>query len=884
MAQQEKIRLSLENIPLHALQPGLSTNFMLKLENLSPEKQSILIKTSIPEGWSEIMRYNSAELEATSKLLKIVSFYIPEGTRLGSYPVIVSIYLKNSNEMACTDSFNIQIDAKYKFNLAQVQTKDYAFDSDTFSVSYLLRNQSNTTGNFKLIIINGTNTEFRYYTLKPDSTIIDKVFVKPTKNTEKQTRKNILVVANFQDAKLEPQKTSFSYELFPSKSAHFDRFERLPIRISGMFASSNQRGIQEYAGLFDIVGNGWINQQKKQFLSFQFKGPNRNGDPILGSNDAYYVRYKSKNHHFLVGDNSYSLSKLSENSRMGRGIEYRYTSEDFSFGGYVNLPRYYPQIKALYAAFIEMKPMKNLLLSSGGLVKTFTNDEPAVIVNAGAQYVPADWGSFDAEFATGYHHGQISKAIQASTRLTFKRIRFNASAITADANFPGYYSNTRNITAGTNLLIIKKLTANFNYSTNSSNIALDTLYANAPVSSSMNAGLSFSLNDHLSFTLGASHGETKDRMETPVFNYFDNVLNSGFNLSFSTTNINLTGGYGIVTDLLEDPNGIETSSLRGALQFRHSFSTYFSVDGSLRYQEKQHLLIETMKDLNYSFGMNFTHAKARISLKYQSNYLIEDYHKDRSLLDLNTTLRFHENHELGAVLNYNLEKNSFDQKTLRFLIRYTYTLNFPIAKKDNIGKLEGRLINHGIPSVEGIMLSFAGATAITDKEGKFTISSVPAGQNTLFINNSSIGINSIAEEPGPYIIQIVPGETNTFELGYTLSSVVKGFIDIVQDDNLDNINYVSFGQNFENILIEISTEKEMFRTISDENGHFVLNDLRPGTWRIKAYSNGLPKGYELERDSFDLVLKAGETQEVTIRIRKKARKVKFQQSIEPTKN
>lgn len=73
-----------------------------------------------------------------------------------------------------------------------------------------------------------------------------------------------------------------------------------------------------------------------------------------------------------------------------------------------------------------------------------------------------------------------------------------------------------------------------------------------------------------------------------------------------------------------------------------------------------------------------------------------------------------------------------------------------------------------------------------------------------------------------------------------------------------------------------STAKPLFRE-TDAEGRFNLIGLAPGTWQLVINNQqALPKHYRLEQSQWQLELKAGQVQELTIRA------VPQQQDIEKT--
>lgn len=874
----QNFSIKLLNLPDHELEPGVSGTYTVSIENHKDTTASLLIKSTIPGGWSEIMKYNSMHLEPGAKSFKINSFYIPETAETGTYTLYVDIFMKPGDLMIYRDSFQVQVKAKYHIALSLLQDKSTLFAGDTLSFGFMLHNKSNLLVNTKVAILNGPKTEYRYYELIPDSFIVDRILINTPKDIDSQLRKNVLITAEISGNRDSRKEVSFVYEIFPTEQKEFDVYERYPIKISALLASNNDRSKQEYSTLFDVSGNSWISQEKKRFLNFQFKGPDRRGDPILGTNDAYYLRFSSPNHSILIGDYGYSLTKLTENGRLGRGIAYTYSSKKNETGAYVTFPRFYPKIRMLAAAHTHYKLKENLIVSSAFLFKQFSEGSPAGIVSVGADFISGKYGSYESEIAVGMRDNQVKTAIQSRAKYQYKSIRLNFGLTYADPDFYGYYSDTRNLTGGFTMNLSRKIQFGINYLSNSSNLALDTLYANAPNTSNAIASLNFKIIDALSINLDASYRQQSDKMEVPSFNFDEQIANIGINSRFKRIDLSFSGGYGQILNHMTSTEGEILNSARANANFRWNLSQKLSLDAFLIYMQNKRLLVQGMNDLYYGGGFRYNGKRTNLSVKYQSNYQIEEFFQDRSLLNSSINIRISPNHEIAGVAQYNLVKNSFQEKTIRFYIKYTYVFQAPIRKKKNIGSLEGRIINKGIKSVGEMMLSFGGNIAISDKDGYFSFPAIPAGENYLLVNDSKSGLHAIAETPGPYKIAILPGTKNYIEISYTLSASVFGKIVIEEDTQIDGKNFISSNQKLENVIIEVKKGEEIFRVISNSKGEFEFNDLRPGEWDLKVYKNGIPSGFELVNDEFSLNLLAGESRNLEIKIKKTARKVKFQQT------
>ena len=266
-------------------------------------------------------------------------------------------------------------------------------------------------------------------------------------------------------------------------------------------------------------------------------------------------------------------------------------------------------------------------------------------------------------------------------------------------------------------------------------------------------------------------------------------------------------------------------------------------------------------------------------IQYQNDYELVEYFRNRSLLALKANYKTNNKHEIGVSVNYNLRKSSINNTQLTASLNYTYTLNIPVSRKEDIGSLQGKVINKGVDNVEGIIFTLAGNIAITDKNGEFDFPFVKTGTHFLFMDNSKSGLNSIAETPGPYKIEIMPGEQYSFEVSLTKSGKISGTILIEEDENKDKEGFIPVKEELKNLIIEAGNGNETYRVFTKNDGTFNFNDLRPGQWKVKVYDRGIPKGYKLETDEYNINLTSEQEKNFKVIIKKKSRRIKFQKKL-----
>jgi len=226
------------------------------------------------------------------------------------------------------------------------------------------------------------------------------------------------------------------------------------------------------------------------------------------------------------------------------------------------------------------------------------------------------------------------------------------------------------------------------------------------------------------------------------------------------------------------------------------------------------------------------------------------------------------------------------------MLTYTMPFDIPVSRKTSIGVLRGRLYDMEHPQRQGIpdaIISVNGATAVTDKKGNFKFPSLTPGTHHIRVDQEAIGFNRVTIQKTPLEITINGGAETEIKLGVVRSAILKGRVVVFsskaeEDDNEgeesnnrgDKIVIEASGKTgggrliedygLANIFVELKSESEIHRRVTDRNGDFIFEDVRPGDWTLTVYESNLPAYHYLEQNTFKFNLKPGSEEEVLVKI------------------
>ncbi|MBN2639634.1 MAG: carboxypeptidase regulatory-like domain-containing protein [Bacteroidales bacterium] len=862
-----------------SLNPGSTFCVAVMLKNNTFSSQKFHLRIKAPKGWNQLMDYSSEIVEARSKKLKIFSFYAPDNAFVGNYKIDIEAFEEHNQKIGIV-TVPIYIKPKYAIQTKVLKAPVYVFSGDTASIDFLLQNLSNVITTIQTTVINNRTSETHNITLSPDSSQVIHILISAPKKIQNVTQTNVGVKAFILGAPDINSSSTSNYKIIPSEKVKFDAYNRIPVRISGMFATNNPNGVRSYGYMYDIEGGGILKPGKRKTLYFHFRGPNRQGEPILGQTDIYSARYSTPKTKLLLGDQTFGLTQLTEASRLGRGVEIEQRFNKLGIGGFINIPRYYPSLKQVIS-FHGSLYLKKIELKAGYLNKSFVSNSSAQLITISGNFQPVKWSKIKFEYATGSSGGTSSKAYSANLSINRKPFTLFIDYSKADPEFPGYFSNSEYISSGLGITLLKKLNINFNYFFNHVNIALDTIYANAPYSNSMALSIGYRLSINSSLSISFSKNTMEDMSTQKQFYYTDQNIRLSLMSRIKRIDFNLYSTLGKTTNLLQVKEGeLATKTVLNAnLSVRYRINNYMYVSAFTRYLGGQQFINESFK--KYFYGGSFNgiwRNKVRIAFQYQNNYEVQQYYKNRSLLGLSADYHINKRNEIGVYVNYGLKKEDINSTQLSATLRFTHRFNLPSSKRKNIGSLQGRIINDGVSNIKGIMVTLSGNTIYTDQNGEFYFRNVKTGTHYLFIDYSKAGFDAIAVKPGPYKTDILPGKNTQFEISLTTAAQINGTIEIKKDDELNLKGYTSVKKQLKKLIIEASNGSEVYRVYSNSDGTFSFTNLRPGSWKVKVYNNGIPEGYELENQEFIPNLKAGEAKKLQVIVKKIYHKIQFQKT------
>ena len=853
--------------------PGDIINLAVFVTNNSTKTLNLDVLVKTPATWKTINSKQEINLPSSNKKFLIYTLQIPTNFPVGEYAVQLFAIQAGSKDTLGVTQTRFKVKEIENIKMILVNAPKHIVAGDTLRATYLVQNLGNTT---KKVFIETQNCNVEgsaEIEIKPEATKEFSVY--DVTNSEITDTRNIYYTVRAVLSGKVYKSIFRSVLVFPSGKFKKDLYFRYPVSFSASYLASNQNDRYESGYQFELSGSGTLDPAGKHTLEFLARGPNNSNLSFLGMYDQYYVSYGSKNLELFVGEKSFRLTPLTESSRFGLGTKNKVIfNNGLSVGFMYVKPRFYGDIKNEIAGFTgyELNKDNNIAFYYITKKNKFTPDL-VNLMSINTELQPLEKTSVELEFSRGTFQGKADNAFRAMLNTQLWIFRMAGNYYYTGKYYPGYYSNSTFYSGNVSARLTSKLSLGVYSREDFRNAELDTFFITAPYSKSFQTVLNYNPARQAYLKLYWRTFERKDRLALNKFHYLTKSLNAQFDHRFRKIEYTVLGEYGNTTNYLLDPANNTQTTYRGSMNFGYRFNSFNTIRIFGSWSNVNSFISRGQRNL--IAGMS---ASSRISknlsanFNLQSAYNIDDYYRNRNLMQFNLDYTFLRKHKLSLRSFYTIFRQQVGNPELTFSVNYSYNFGIPVVQVIKGGDIKGRITYDNDEPAVGIILNLQNKTAITDKNGDFWFKTVPPGKQLLVVDRSKLGIDEVINIPTPIEVDVIEDRVSTLNFKITKGARLTGRFSIEKSDNvLLNNSKVTVGD----IVIELKNDFEQFRITTDNAGNYSFPMVRPGKWVFKIYTSSLPSGYEVSPTVYNLELKPGEDKKVNPVLKSKKRKIIF---------
>ncbi|MDO9265252.1 MAG: NEW3 domain-containing protein [Desulfosalsimonadaceae bacterium] len=830
--------------------PGKTITGSFLVTNTTGRTETFVDDVRIPQGWKKLIPQaaDPFTLNAGKQRARIIAFSIPPTAPAGSYRITYTAHGSQNIGISGSRSLIVTVTPVHKIEIVVTEKPDFVIAGKPFTVRFRVLNRGNSASRIKMDIRG--NME---YPVAPKQTTLtlavgQSELVTITVTTDDLLKKKETYVLTISALTVNAQGVEVGITkdvvlfILPGAPGPVDLYHRVPAALT--MIGSAQDG--EYAEQIEFAGGGDIDEEEKKRVDFLFRNPDLQDKNIFGLRDEYRLNYYTDTFDILAGDQGYSLSPLTEQSKYGRGGEVNYrlsTIKASSF--YLETPGQSPQLTE-GGGYLFYQPIARIGLKANFLHKetdlTSFTPEPTSLFSIPASNAwevhpgleeNANWAAitpesnnlysiqtntaWDKKVVLDLEYGYSDNAGITQTsgdsyninlKGALKGAGYAIEKTYADPRYFGY-SHDLDYTTGTlSFPIYRELTGNISYRSYLNNLEHDPLRGSATDEESYRGGIDLALPTGTHLSLAYEDFQKKDRMALfNQFNFQERLITAGIGQTFKWASLQGYLNSGIIDDNLTGGRNTSVENYSLYASFNPTTWQAYSL-----YARTGHDFYNDNPQRSKSTGVTATwrYKQADLNLNYQiseytpsanestdnpipengSSDITFDGRTDVLMSSLNYTSR--SNHVISLRsywISYRKEDGATQETS--FLLCYTIPLGIPVRKKKSIGNIQGTVSDAEGKPLQKIVVEVGGLTAMTDKAGEFTFPGFKTGTYYLAAEQGSIGIGKITTEKTPLPVEVKGGETSRVSIRITPSCRLNGRLTLRQSNSERDVRTVT---------------------------------------------------------------------------------------------
>jgi len=884
--------------------PGQVVSLSLRVTSNTASDQELIESLTLPTDWQAIIPLGVFTLHPAETQVRIVAFSLPNTAAAARYEVTYSVRSQSDYGVQDAEAVAVTVMRLSKLAILPEEKPEAVIAGQEYRVKLRFVNQGNAG-----VAIRPQVTSDRDYPAELDANEFaldagrDRVAtlsVKTDRNEKRMRQHTVEVRALDAGSGKLQAAVAITVNVVPRISGSPDLYHRLPVHLTlRATGGGGTAGLQP-----ELSGSGTLDEAGNHKLEFLFSGPDTHDAGVFGRRDEYRLNYRTSDLDLLLGDQGYGLSPLTERFRYGRGTAVDAgASHDLGFGAYYLQSRWEWPPEEQVGAYVK-KSFRDNWLKVNALHKErgATENGPGldgVLWSLEGELHPADALSLSAEYGRSNFQDRRSvsdDAYRVEVEGGRGESRYELSKIHAGPDYQGYYRDCDQTSGAVVFPVGRGTEARAAYTHWEQNLEQRPDQATAPRERLVQLNVSRRLESRWYLSVGYDDFRGRDSTRLAPCDYEERVLQVSAGRSSDTYNwhLELRGGR------REDALAHRSDELRCLSVFaayrpspRGSFTLYGSAGDS-------NARASRLLGFGNNLGATAT-LQARDDLRVRFGYVRYGFNSDNraanSMIDAEATYGQPD----AAAWTFRVLRNSqlaSARDETSYLLSYTVPFGIPVSRKKSVGAISGAVYyeaNGTRTPIADAIVTVDGAGAATGRNGRFGLNGLAPGAYFLRLDKASIGPDRVTKDKCPVLAQVKGGETTQLDVAVVQGASVTGQVVTAGPAGNDSLNgsaptegsgrYIAGeplngtgpgqGAGLPNVLVELTSGDDVLRTVTDQNGSFLFEALRPGRWRLHVYDYNLPAFHYLEKNEADLELTAGESKRMLIRALPRLRRIKM---------
>ena len=895
------------------VEPGEIFTMSFRVTNSADTREELTETLRMPEGWRVVMPMFEFYLEPGSQTTRLVVVQTARTAPAGTHEIAYTV--TSLRDYTLTDTATVGAVLPDVYNLSLVvegSAPEQVIAGEPFEFNVRLSNEGNSELPVRVkaelpaegrVIVNPDS-----FHLGPGKSRIIKVTARADPAAYKLQRQHVHLQAaadKEKDGRPLSARLSVPVDIVPLVAGE-DMYYRYPVEVTGYLGGDDEgRSLQ-----LGIQGSGHLDEARKRRLDFVLQGPDQQDKGALGKRDEYRAHYHEPLFSVSAGDRSYALSELTSWYRYGRGLGVDVHPPDRLFGAgiYYVKDRWSYQKRSDTAGYISFSPQPwadlrlNLMTLHHESWKTMPSSRDHIASLQGKFNFRRD-DNLEVEVGcskkdrgrTG--RGTAWRSVYRGK--AFNDVHYSFFGRRAGPDFAGRYNDTAHYSGTVAFPISKEIRGSISCSRYDSNLDKRPERGAASRENFYSGGFRIKMPKRWTMNMDYHFYDRRDAQPIPTLEFQEHGLRAGLGRSAGPLS------YRGQVRRVQTNDRLAGEIHRG---WNYDFFTTYMPARTLFFT------------FNGSFGDNNPPADSRLlrrgrnlggSVRWHpasnfSAYLnysrydqkdIDQPHRERVESDYyraGLEYRLPNNHRVGFDI-WRSEENQGNSRTSCFL-KYTIPLSLPLGRKKSVGSLTGRVYRSdepGNPGVEGAVIYVDGTATRTDGSGRFTFETLRPGEYSLKLDERTIGLDWVPVDPSSTKVTVAGAVTAESSIALTKAATLSGRLIVVpgnegaENNRVTKNSVVGLGEKYVNsdaapndnglgnILVEISRLGDIRRTVTNNEGFFLFEQLQQGEWAFKVYDHNLPEQHDLEEAAGTISVRPGEKNQTIFRVLPRVRKIRF---------
>jgi len=909
--------------PLQDTAPGRIISLSFLATNQTDRQEEFIESLDVPAGWQAIIPASSFELRPSEATTRMIALRVPISAAPERYEITYSVRSQRDYAIQDADTVAIVVLPVTKLALLVEGKPGAVIAGDEYQVKLRVINQGNAPLELKLTVQSKRNypasLEPAEISLPAGQSEVVLVTVGTDANEARPGRHTIQVTADAEETTDGETRVgrAVGVDIIPRVTGKPDPYHRLPatLTLHGS-GTEGEHGLQA-----ELRGAGTLDEEGTQAIEFLLRAPDTQSRATFGRRDEYWLNYATDECEVRLGDQSFSLSRLTSSGTYGRGlgIGFHPPGEDIELGACYLRSRWGRPDMEQFGAYVGRRINDRLETRFNFSRKDYDayGDRPALhdaVWSLEGEFQPSDKMNLEVEYGksrSNRNEGVRDDAyrIELDGRLGWKGY-YSLSRTHAGPDYYGGFRDADYTRGSVSFPLGDRLRGHASYSRWKSNLHPRGDETIASKENLLQLGLNYSLPAGWYLSLDYDDFSRLDRLPPADFDYDEQALRLGVGRSGDKYGSRAELRWGEQTDLIGERSK-RVHRLNIFTTYRASRDFFITLYGGIGEDDalKGSRLLGGSNNLGASAAWKPS-DRLDMSLWYvKYNYDAHD-RPETDQFHFQTRYALRNGQALDLQVRHYRHELSRDNDTT-YSLAYTIPLSLPVSKK-KVGVIRGKVFDAEALDHLGIaraILTTAGATAVTNEQGNFIFPCLAPGTYSLRVDRKSLGLNRVTERKPPFLVKVQVGQTTRLDIGVVEAARVSGTVMVVPNGNGNgngNGHTVHDGQDvymvggpqtsngngngnghtrsdensrgpwgLGNVLIELANDDEVQRRVTGHKGEFLFEDLRPGHWRLKVYDHNLPAYHYLDRSEVELELRSAASEEVCFHVLPRMRRIKM---------